>query len=70
MKSVLLLEAILLYSFAFGQHDISRVITDAFGPIPNVNIVNKNTKLDTSADDNGLLIPMEQSGATKVYVAL
>tara|TARA_B100000809_G_scaffold219719_1_gene227064 strand:- start:2975 stop:3373 length:399 start_codon:yes stop_codon:yes gene_type:complete len=56
MKSILLLVVILISSFAFGQHEILGVITDEFGPMPNVNIVLKNTKLGTSTDDNGLFV--------------
>ncbi len=51
MKSILLL--ILMSSLAFGQHEISGIITDEFGPMPNVNVVIKNTKFGTFTDENG-----------------
>lgn len=54
MKLILLLVSILMSSLAFGQYEISGLITDEFGPMPNVNIVVKNTKYGTSTNDNGL----------------
>jgi hypothetical protein len=53
MKSILFLVSILMSSLVFGQHEISGIITDEFGPMPSVNIVMKNTKFGTSTDENG-----------------
>ena len=53
MKSILFLVSILMSSLVFGQYEISGIITDEFGPMPNVNIVMKNTKFGTSTDENG-----------------